>query len=259
MSELMKANGGAQVPDFLRENFDAKEGMDVVAENTATPRLALVQAMSNTDLKKEFGEGAAVLKPIGVQVAAPDEEFVAYPILHWVSYEKRSDPNDTDQNFIVESTQDPNSEIAHKASSPKTWAEPYGKKFEYNYVRALNYILLIDPESDSPAAGEIAAWTYDKTSFSIGRRLNARLQRRGTAIYNNRIGFRPIEHTSGPNTWWQLEVGDPEDGQLYVPDVETAEQLRDLHKEFDSARQASAFRVADHDVDVEPAESEDIS
>jgi hypothetical protein len=214
------------IPDWMQT--EEIVGVEQVGEHMTTPRLAIVQAMSEEDRKEAFGEGGVAIMPDGVKVADKGEEFVAIPLVFWPSWEVWSDINDTTAPMIEDSTQDPNSDIARRARTKEAREEMYGDGFKRRYVESLNFIMRID---SGPAAGELATLSFTVGEHYTGSKLCGMLKRRPCSIFANRISFTTALRKRNNRSWYGFDFNNPEVDPV-VQDKEQYDKLAAMHADL---------------------------
>lgn len=211
------------IPDWMQE--EAIEGVDSVSEFQTTPRIVIVQAMSQPDRKELAGEGGVAIMPDGVAVAKADEEFVVIPLVFWPTWEVHSDINDTASEFVMESTTDATSQVAARSRTKETREEMYGEGFRKKYLECLNFVVRIE---SGPAAGELGTLTFSGGEHYTGSKLCGLLKRRACSIYANRIALKTVLRQRNNRSWYGYDISNPEDGAV-ISDKETYDSLASIH------------------------------
>lgn len=235
MNELTKPMANA--PSYLAAL--GQEGIDRTQNFGSTPRIKIMQGMSDADLRKSFPPGSCIIAPQNTLVAAFGETFDAVTAFFWPSWEKWRDLNDAAPMPILESSTDPDSEIARRAKNPGQREEVYpddiGKKKPrlYRYVEALNFALYI---LTGPAAGSVAVASFARGGHRRGARLHDYLKRRDCPVWANRVALVVGEETNRDNqTWYQLRHEIAAQPFIGEDDVATMRKLfLDLKAAYDS-------------------------
>jgi hypothetical protein len=212
------------IPDWMKE--EKIEGVDNVGEFQTTPRLSIVQAMSQAERKDLVGEGGVVIMPDGVPVAKKDEEFTVAPLVFWPTWEAHSDINDAASPFIVEQTTDPTSALAIKSRTKETREEVYGDGFKMKYVECLNFVVRIE---SGAAIGELATMTFSSGEHYTGAKLCGMLKRRPCSIFANRIALKVVLRTRNNRSWYGFDITNPADGAI-VEDKAVYDELAEIHQ-----------------------------
>jgi hypothetical protein len=164
-------------PSYLAELTpeELKQGTEDLGRLIRPSFVKIVQAMTASEVKKQFGEGAIILSPDLIGLANPETKISFVPIVQYTEYckwaplaLKGSEP------MIAERSFDPRSPVAIKSQSPSTWSEPHPKdpanpKMRYRYQEHTNYIIKL-------VKGEV----YERSRHRV-LRLHGR-GRRGSAI-----------------------------------------------------------------------------
>ncbi len=234
------ADSALVIPDWMQS--EAIVGVEQVGEHMTTPRLVIVQAMSEEERKEAFGEGGVAIMPDGVKIADKGEEFVAIPLVFWPSWEIWSDINDATAPMIEDSTQDPNSDIARRARTKDAREEMYGDGFKRRFVESLNFIVLID---SGPAVGEVASLSFNVGEHYTGSKLCGMLKRRPCSIFANRIAFKTASRKRNNRSWYGFDFNNPETDPI-IQDKEQYDKLASMHA--DLTRLVSQVVVTREDV-----------
>jgi hypothetical protein len=104
----------------------------------------------------------------------------------------------------------------------------------YSYCESLNFIFIIE---GSDACG---VHRYSMGSYTIGRRLNSLLDRRGVPIFANRLDLWVGSKSNGTQEWLVLEFAP----LPAFASQERFEQLRPLHQAAHEAWKANAVLAA---------------
>jgi len=232
------------VPEWMQQ--EEVKGVDNVGEFMVTPRMTIVQAMSDIERKEAFGEGGVAIMPDGIKVADNGEPFIVIPLIFWASWEVRSDLNDSATPMIENSTQDPNSEIARLSRNKDTREETYGSGFTRKYVEALNFIVKID---SGEAKGELATISFSIGEHHTGSRLCGLLKRRPCSIFANRIELKTAVRNRNNRSWYGFEFNNPVDTPI-IQDKDVYDELSMMHDSLKGLVSSEAFKVADEVVTV---------
>lgn len=249
---LIQSAGFSDAPLAVPQNAEwakarGDSGMSGAERYASVPRLKLVQAMSDKDLKRDHGEGAVVLSPDNLLVAGPPtkdrhtgEPFVVIPLAFVTTYEKRAVHGGDSPLFVLEATRDDKSQLARdcRSTDRREVIGPDGKVSARNY-EVLNVIVLID---SGPLAGSFGVLSFASSGMRDGRKFADRVARlrAGYKCYLQRVALRVAERSDDKNTWWGLDVGDPTDGVLVGED-----RVARLTDEAEKARTMIAAGVLD--------------
>jgi hypothetical protein len=107
-------------PGYLSKYIEHDDSLDSLKEHRIVPRVKIIQAMSDTQLKKDFGEGTVVVRPGDAMICKFEEEpssFDFVPIFFFAEWAKWADLRDTTGPMILERTHDPAHSVAVKAKN----------------------------------------------------------------------------------------------------------------------------------------------
>jgi hypothetical protein len=259
MTDQLPTTTSYNVPAYLQGAEPT--GLETVSQNRATPRIKIVQSQSSRDLRNDYPDGSIILTPT-LQIVAPclegargmdreamSQAFAAVPIFHYETFEVWSDFDDEASPMVEHVEYRRDNETARRAMNPNLREEPYGDGYTRQYVHGLNYLLYIE---SGPAAGEIAAWSYNKGDFAIGKNFNSALMRRNVPIFANRFNFWAVGRATKRYNWIGLAFGDPADEiGPFVPDADQYERFKELHEQFQQLFASGTMRVAEHDAEAD--------
>lgn len=228
---------------FLTEYQEADASMDALSQYRIVPRCKVIQAMSDSSLKDQFGEGSAIVSPGGMLIAEKGDPFHFVPLFFFTEFIKWRDRKDSSGNAIMERTFDQGSELAAYARDPERRHEKDGK-FVHRYCEHLNFVGTVYNGKDEP---EPIILGFARGDFGKGKQW-------ASAIQMRRAGGRPVPlwaqvwrfHTvlnqGTEGDWYQLRFDSPEQPVINQEHVETMRELHEmLKKDFESNR-----LVADH-------------
>lgn len=234
------------------------------------PRLKIIQAMSDKDLKKQFGEGSAIVRPGDAMVWKDgDEPFQFVPHLFQVEFCKWSDRRDSNGPMIPERSFDPTSEIAKRARDPKLRFEFYpdqedrdpDKAMKYRYVEHLRFPGMI--YGDHPLTGTPLVISFERGEFSQGKNFISAIKLRRTKVedtvrsvplwaqvWSFTVGFRE----RGDKRWYGLDHHVPDQSMILPEEVE---EHRTLHMELKELHDKNRLMTEEdmEDDGGEPADS----
>ena len=237
---------GADVPAWMQQ--DVQEGTEDLASYQSTPRLGLVQTNAKADKKAQYGEGSLVIFPDGIVVAEAEKPVVFVPIMFFATWEKWSDFQDKNADFILDSTCVETSALARKSKNRSERKEMYPNcdptnPMFYRYVENLNFIVRID---SGPAKGEFATLSFNNSTHYIGELLSGMIRRRPLSIYANRVEITPYLRPEKDGAQWygyKLNNPAPEDGGPVVQDQELYKGLKKAHHDFRPMVEQNLVRV----------------
>lgn len=225
-------------PAWLAERAeDAGLGMDVVRDKKAPVRRR-VMGVNPKDRAQLSLAGMG-----GFYVSPDDQPFVSVdsngeastvdvvPLLQYVSYQKRSDYNDKDSDFIIEEEYDPNGKLARLAENPATRTESYGPGYKYTYCESINHIWQVAACPACPElVGKIVAHSYAIGSHYSGKKLNSFIDEsysKDDPIFVRRITLTSEIIEKNSNSWPVL-VAAKDQGQKYI-DPDTYDEMKAKH------------------------------
>lgn len=239
------------VPDFLAG--EKIEGKDQLGQYQQMQRVRTVQGLTKSDVKKNFGlfDGDVYLSPTGKLVARAGEPVVFTPLLFMPSFQKWGDRKDPAGKFVLETTYDPQSELAALCKNPNTREVPYKEnpELKYRHVECRDFFVRIET---GPAAGEVALLSFSRGEAGVGAFLCTTLNGRACSIYANRIQASSTLRKRANNEWFGLDLNNPPDG-AYVTQ-ETYGDLKKIAHEVETAFARGLVKIADDGEDDGAAE-----
>lgn len=252
-SELVKTT---PPPAYLAKMAENDESLQGMAEKRVLGRLALVQGMSAPELKQQFGEGAAILKPSRVGIARAGESFLFVPLFFFVEWCTWSDINDKNSDRILARTFDPGSELARRSADKATRFEEYkqgSSTFKKRHVEHLNFAGFI---YDGDAKGTPTILGFSRGEYGQGQGfITACTMRRvgpgkTAPLFTQVWKLTPAQHKSPQHTWWGFDYSAPDSGSLYVTEEES-EMFRAEHLRLKEAHAKKVLIVDQSDSDDE--------
>lgn len=226
-SNATTALAAPALPGELAERYKPGDGLERGNETGGINRLAIVQSASSPELKADYGEGAIILKSLGVTelIAAPGDSVTVIPVCKFVSWAKWADANEGTNQPVIDETMDPDSEIARKAKSRHDRTETYENdaKLKYQYVEHLNWLVVLP-------FGTLALVTFKESSWKTGIALSNTLRRTGGTIFQHRVKlFNELDRNKQGQAFrvWRAVLDDP----AFVTDPEHLTHLAALREE----------------------------
>lgn len=201
----------------------AGEKSRAAANNRPRPRVKLLQGSSKPDLKREFGEGAALLAPDNVLLSEPEQPFVAIPVFLYETYELHRDINDKEGgNMVMDSTSNPNSPLGRlcQLQDADARVKEYEGGFSAKAHHVLNAVLLID-EGEAKGSVAVASWKIRGGGSRSGRNfagLVARREDQKVWCYMNRFAFSTECIEANGYSWWTLRAANPAENPFVTED-----------------------------------------
>lgn len=226
-------------PSYLAEvpDEESKKGTEDLGRIVRPSFVKIVQGMSATELKKAFGEGAIVLTPDQLLLAAPDEKTPFIPIVFYTEYCKWAPIGLKGvETMIPERSFDPKSPVALKAQSPATWSEKHPKypneeKMNYRYQEHLNFILkLADPTF---AAIPPVLISFARSNYQAGQTLGRLALRRKAPLYSQQflLGTKEKPNQKGGGGTYRVYTIEDDSEQMWANESNYAITSM-LHDEF---------------------------
>lgn len=248
-------------PTFLTQYLDEDTSTDALNEYRVLTRVKVLQALSDTELKEEFGEGGVILSPGNALVAPKGEAFEFVPLFFFAEFCLWSDRDDPGTPAILERSFDPSSEICKKARDPNSRVEAYGDndQFERRYVEHLNFAGVIYGEH--PLANTPCVLSFSRGEFGQGSNFISAIKLRKVAgrqapIWSQVWSFSSAFRDLGPKKrWFGLDFASP--GQPYI-DEKDAEDFHNLYLGLKEDHEKARL-VVDHSEGEDTAEPVDTS
>ncbi len=260
------------VQDILK--FTEDTSLEALQEYVIVPFVKVIQGMSDQELKDTFGEGSAVLRPGDIKIAAKNEPFLFVPLFFFTMYRKWADRKDT--QMIMESSYDPNSDIAKLSRDPDRREQVYegdeGKpekeQRKYRYVEHLCFIGLL---YDGVQAGERCLISFQKGDFRVGRAFASGAQMRKVVV-NEETGekarvplwaqvwqMKSTLRERNENKWWGLDAKNPPEGIDAMIPPDKYQDHSAAHQELAKAHKANLIRIDGDDSDPDEQSPEEAS
>ncbi len=224
---------GRDAPSYLAKFAENDHSTDNIQEYRVLNRVKLIQAMTSSDLKRDFGEGTAILVPVRELVVPNNESFLFVPLMFWPEFIKWRDLNDKSGPAIIARSTDKAGEIAMKARDAEKRVEHYGDKdkFKYRYCEHLNFAGLIYGDNTPVAI------SFSRGEFFTGRNFCTMIGMRkvGTTkapLWMQVWQIKPTLRNRNGYSWWGLEPSNPEEGISPWIREEEVPLMQELHKEL---------------------------
>jgi len=165
-------------PNYLQKYVTADTSLDNLKEHRVVPRLKIVQATSDTELKKSFGEGTVIVRPGDAMICKYQDEpksFNFVPLFFFVEWAKWADIRVSSGPMILDRSHDPTSELAIKAKDFTKRNElyqghdklPENERHSYRYVEHLRFIGII--YGDHPLVGTPVTLSFERGEWGQGK------------------------------------------------------------------------------------------
>ena len=256
-------------PDYLAKYIEQDDSLDGLKEYRVVPRFKIIQATTDTDLKKNFGEGSVIIRPGDAMICKFEEEpksFNFVPLFFFAEWAKWRDLKGTG-SMILDRSHDPTSELAIKSKTANTRRELYNGHENYeekdklynSYVEHLRFIGVI--YGDHPLVGTPVTLSFERGEWGQGKNFISAVSLRRQIIESKFIAvplwaqvwkLNTIHHAPDQTRKWygfQFEAAEP---SIILP--EEAEAMQALHVEFKELFEKSRLMVQD-----EESESPDVA
>ena len=282
-SQLAKKVQGADL-SYLAQFEKDDNSLAGMQEYEIVPRLKILQGLSDTDLKKKFGEGSVIIRPGDALVWKDnDPPFLFVPLFFFAEFAKYSDRRDKQSPMTIARTFEPVSEIATRARDPQKRFEFYPDqekkqdkdKWKYRYVEHLRFVGLI--YGDHPLAGTRVVLSFEKGEFYQGKSFISGIKMRkrqadvtlddGSVVKKNYPiplyaqvwQFKASIRDKGENKWIGLDFSIPETPVVASHEVQ---EFHDLWNSLKGVFDQNRLRVDgddNDDPDPDPAEVASVS
>lgn len=249
-------------------NDTSMQGME---QYVLIPFVKIIQAMTGTELKQLFGEGAAILRPGDALIEKCEAPFQFVPIFFCDEFAKWADRKDKESPMIVERSFRPDSVIAKKAARADTRFEPYpgqeGKadkdQWKYRYVAHLRFFGVIF--GDHPLAGTKCVISFDRGEFTQGRNFITAIQMRRVDIDGEKVRVPLFAQVwqlytklrdRGEKKWIGFNFEVPEEGGIVPEDM--VGEFAEEHEMLKRAHQDNILRVDGEDLEEETVVTDDM-
>jgi hypothetical protein len=255
-------------PNFLAEYIENDHSLDTLREHRIVPRIKLIQSTTDNALKKQFGEGSAILRPGDVLVCKHEEEpsnFEIVPIFFFVEFAKWQDLKSQSGPMVEERSFDPSSDLAKRARNIKKRFEVYpgqeglaeNDQCRYRFVEHLRFISLIYGEH--PLVGTPVTLSFERGEFGQGKNFISAISLRRQVISDRSVAvplwaqvwaFSPVYREPTKDKRWYGFKFEPSDPSIIRPDE--AEGMKTLHSEMKDLFEKQRLLV-DDEIPEEPA------
>jgi hypothetical protein len=257
-------------PEFLGKYVEDDHSLDSLKEHRTVPRMKIIQSTTDKDLKKQFGEGSAILRPGDVLICKHEDEdetlnmFRVVPIFFFVEFAKWADIKAKTGPMVEERSFDPTSILATNARDVKKRYEIYPgqegleekEQCRYRFVEHLRFISLI--YGDHPLVGTPVTLSFERGEFTQGKNFISAISLRRQAIGGKSApvplwaqvwDISTIFHDPSKDRRWYGFQFEPADPSIIQP--EEAEGMRALHLEMKELFEKQRLTVQD-EVQDEP-------
>lgn len=228
-----KSVGGIAVPDYIKEECEQAEGLDMMGDMIVPNRLKVVQALSNDMKEAGYSEGDVVVTPINVKVGDEANAIDCVVLLSWAEYLLINPRGASDLYWLRDRSTDPRSEIAVKARNRVKAPLPEGgtdkktgQPFQMEYVKASNFLIWLVDHNVAAIA------TFMKGEGKYGDAFASLVTSRGLAIYGGLYRLTCNTRTNkGGDKWKGLTAGNSSQNQGFCPHG-LIEPMKELHRYY---------------------------
>lgn len=242
---------GQSAPNWVQAYQEEDKSLDNVKKYRQLTRLRLVQGMSPTSLKKEFGEGAVLMQPGRALVAKPEESFNFVPLFMFTEFIKWSDRKDDSTRAVLEKSFSERSEVAKRARAKEGRFEEYSVNGEDYVNRYVEHLCFPGMMYGGSHHGKFVTLSFEKGEFMQGMSFCTAISGRGAPIYLQVWRLQSAIHTDGKNDWWGFDYGTPE--EPFVKEEE-GPSFKKMYEELATQWADNALEI-DRDDDVEDVET----
>jgi len=253
-------------PNYLQKYVTEDASLDNLKEHRIVPRLKIIQATSDGDLKKTFGEGTVIVRPGDAMICRFKEDpdsFDFVPLFFFVEWAKWADIRISSGPMILDRSHDPTSELAIKAKDFAKRNElyqghdklPESERHYYRYVEHLRFIGII--YGDHPLVGTPITLSFERGEWGQGKNFIS-----AVTLRRQVIGLTPQAIPLWAQVWTLMpKFREPaadrkwygfgfEPAKQAIVTQDEAETMLALHKEFKKLFEQQRLMVQD-----EPMES----
>jgi len=238
-------------PSFLEKIAAEDTSVEELKGYRVLSRIKVVQAMSDSNVKEQFGEGAVVLQPGNALVADPRASFLFVPLFFFVEFISWKDRRDQGGSPIEARSFDKAGDIARKSRSADDRFEVYpgGPKsdpYKMRHVEHLNFAGVI--YGDHELGMTPVAISFAKGELNVGKNLcSAALLRKAGAhvapLWSQVWEFGTATRDRGGNTWWGIDFANPTGGESPFIKEDEVETFKGFHDDLKALHDASRLAV----------------
>lgn len=249
-------------PSYLSKYVEGDKSLDTLKAHRTVPRLKIVQAPSDQELKDNFGEGAVIIRPGDAMICKYKDDpssFEFVPVFFFPEWAKWADLRAKGQ-MIIERSFDPTSETARRAKNFDMMREPYPgqegipdndkNKMYYRYVEHLRFIGVI--YGDHPLTGTVTTLSFERGEWKQGKNfISAVMLRRQEVngmstqvpLWAQVWTLQPVHRSPDASRKWYGFKFEPADPPIIAS--EEAEIMRTMHEEFKKLFEEQRLMVQD--------------
>lgn len=248
-------------PNYLQKYIEEDKSLESLKKHRVVPRLKIIQATSDTDLKKTFGEGTVIVRPGDAMICKYEDEpafFHFVPLFFFTEYAKWADLKANSGPMIIERSYDQAGELAIKAKDFTKRNElydnhdqlPENERHYYRYVEHLRFIGLI--YGDHPLVGTPVTLSFERGEWGQGKNFISAVTLRRQTVEGKPVAIPlwaqvwklmpKFREPDAARKWYGFGFEPAE--QSIIPQDE-AESMLALHKEFKNLFEQARLTVQD--------------
>lgn len=259
-------------PNYLQKYVTKDTSLDTLKEQRVVPRLKIIQATSDADLKKSFGEGTVIVRPGDAMICKFEEEPASFdfvPLFFFVEWAKWADLKAGSGPMILDRSHDPTSRLAINAKNFETRTELYAgheqlpetERNYYRYVEHLRFIGVI--YGDHPLVGTPITLSFERGEWTQGKNFIS-----AVTLRRQSIDGRPQPVPLWAQVWtFQPKFREPDASRKWygfgfkpadpsIIESTEAETMLALHQEFKNLFEQQRLMVQDEPTEPTVDEAE---
>ncbi len=275
--DIQKVPGTMAGASALSRFAESDNSMSLIKQYRVVPRLKYIQGLSDPNLKKQFGEGAVIVRPGDALVAKDaDHPFLFVPQFFFSEFCKWSDRRDKEQPSIVERSYDPTSNLAklcgdkNKRDLIYSGHESRTAKEQWHYKHVQHFCFPGLIYGDHPLAGESVVLSFERGEWITGRQFIGAVGMRRheghrVPLWAQVWKMTPALRKNDQGSWYALDYSAPEQPVILESEMDSYfashQELAHLHEEnrlrvdFTDDKEGSEPEQSSGDGVVDPADS----
>lgn len=252
-------------PGWLADYVDKDDSLDSLKEHRVVPRFKVLQATTDDELKRNFGEGSVIVRPGDALICKYDADntkergmyFDFVPLFFFVEWNKWRDLKGNGP-MILEKSFDPASDLATRSKNVDKRKELYEghenldeqAQLYYQYVEHLRFIGVI--YGDHPLVGTPVTLSFERGEWGQGKNFISAVSLRREIVNEASVvvplwaqvwRLRTVHHAPDATRKWYGFSFEAAPQSTINP--EEAEPMKSLHAEFKELFDKSRLSVQD--------------
>lgn len=196
---------GTDQPSWLTEIAAKDTSLENLKQYRRLPILKVIQALSPDELKDAFGEGTCVLLPQKIEICKKDGGFNFIPCAQFTEFVQWADRKDTSSPAVLDSSRNPQSQIALKAKSREGRRGTYNNgSFECTYAEHINFLGVIVRDDGT---FEQCGLSFSKGEFFRGAEWAGKIVDKGLPLWSGIWNFTIGKHENKQKQkWWGFDI-----------------------------------------------------